>query len=58
MTEDSFPVPYHVVTVDLDAGARVFARLLSDAEPLPDQRVICRLPAANGRAAGMVAEVV
>lgn len=35
------PVPYTILTVDLDAGARVFGRLAEHDAPAPGARVTC-----------------
>lgn len=35
------PAPYTIVTVDLEAGGRVFGRYEGAAEPQPDEPVVC-----------------
>lgn len=41
MADGSPPVPYSVLTVALDAGARVFARFEHDSDPAADLPVEC-----------------
>ena len=41
--------PYTIVAVELDEGVRLLGRLIGDAEPVPDLRLVPRFYAVAGR---------